>query len=492
MRSRTEIEKQIARFEVGFSHTELVGQIQPGSHVPSLSAKEEANLLKLYEKEAPYRRPTVFIPASGMASRMFKALHNILSTDNAKTQEATDCFLGIERLPFYTLLENCMQANGESLKSCLQAQDYKKIAYYLLTKKGLNYSEAPKWALPFHTYEEEVRPCWLEHAEEASHYAIDEVSTVRLHATLPSSRSTLCLDEVKQGLSKLGQEKRLQFSFTYSYQDPQTHSLAVYADSRDSVRTPEGEYLWRPSGHGALLKNLQQVEEGLVFIKNVDNIQKDCYHLRNTYYKKIIGGRALQLLTRLRQLQSAVRTNNPTSLSESYSFLEEAFLIREHPVGQGASPTSQRAYLLSKLNRPLRVCGLVRSRTGTGGAPFLCRSSDGSLSPQIVEPPQIDKTNSQQAALFAEAVYVNPVDIVCVLDNEDHQRFDLRKFCDKESGFITEKSYQGRSILVQEMPGLWNGSMSEWNTSFVEVPTDTFAPVKKLSDLLSVAHQGPL
>ena len=492
MGSEKEVQAQLARFRRGFSKAKLVEQLRPGTEVLLLSPKEEANLLHLYEKEAPRRRPTVFIPASGMASRMFKALYPALSTGKVDIEEVRVFFSNLERLPFYALLRNSMAATGESLESCLQTKAYAKIVDYLLTERGLNYEETPKLALPFHTYGEEIRPCWLEHVYEARHYATDKKGNVRLHATLPSHTTEAFLSDVNQVLSTLGRTLQMCFLFTYSYQDPRTHSLAIYSESRQPVRTPKGEYLWRPSGHGSLLQNLQEVDAELIFIKNVDNIQTQRHHLHNAYYKKLLGGRALELRTQLDQLQTALRAGHPDAVPTSYSFLEQTFLIREHPVDRSSDLDLQRSYLLKKLNRPLRVCGLVRSRDGAGGAPFLCRSADGGLAPQIVEPPQVNKSDPRQASLFTEAVYMNPVDIACILNDAAGERFDLKQFRDTESGFITEKSYQGRSILVQELPGLWNGSMSEWNTSFIEVPADTFSPVKQLSDLLSAAHQSTL
>ena len=492
LHTEEQISAQLSRFSVGFSYIQLEKQLRPGIEVLCPSAEEEATLLQTYNKEAKRHKIALFVPASGMATRMFKALQAAQEAKKLESEEAKRCFAELRRLPFYELLKSCMQDKGESLENAIESRDYTKIIRYLLTDTGLNYAQTPKWALPFHTYGREVRPCWLEHAYEAQQYAADASGTVRLHATLRSGTSSAFLSECDRQLWRLGEALGIKFAFSYSYQDPRTHSLAVYLDTGKPVRTTEGGYLWRPSGHGALLQNLQAVDASLVFIKNVDNIHHELCHFRNARYKKILGGRALRLLHKVRRLQEALSEADTATLAEGYELLERDFLITHHPVSQKDSPAAQLRYLHKKLNRPFRVCALVRSRASTGGAPFLCRSADGSFAPQIVEPPQVNEADAKQAARFAEAVYLNPVDMACILDDMKERRFELSQFSDTETGFITEKSYQARPILVQELPGLWNGGMSDWNTSFLEVPADTFAPVKQLSDLLSAAHQGTL
>ena len=486
--TQAQLEEQLSRLNKGFPYIRLERPLLPQKDVYLPTPKDEAKWVETYEREAPRLKVEVFVPASGMATRMFRSMQELLRT-GIPNEEASLCFQHLNKMPFYVELKGVMESVGLGIESLLRDRDYSEVARYLLTSKGLNYAATPKWELPFHSYPDGVRPCWLEHLREASLYASDQEGSVRLHATLRADASKLFVEKSVSRLSGMRGPGR-RFLLSYSYQDPSTHSLSVYEDG-SIVRDVGGDILWRPSGHGALLRNLEELDSDLVFIKNVDNIQVEPRHTYTSYYQKVLGGRALGLLSELRLLQERLRSDPDEELcSLAYAFIEKSFLISQHPCPmEGVSIEARVSYLQDRLDRPLRVCGLICSRKGSGGAALICRQADGSLAPQIVEPPQVDYGDVSQGALFSEALYLNPVNMVCIMHNEVGEKYDLTRLRDPETGLITEKSYQGKSIRVQEWPGLWNGSMSLWNTSFVEIPEKTFAAVKQLSDLLSPAHQ---
>ena len=290
-------------------------------------------------------------------------------------------------------------------------------------------------------------------------------------------------------------EKRygVKYNITFTYQSKATDTIAVDMKDRP-FRKDDGSLLFRPAGHGALIYNLNDVDDEVVSIKNIDNVSNERLLPLTAKYKKVLMGRALILRDRifsyLRALDAEADPKAPSChrlCDEIESFLDRE-LCTQVPLTTTAS--ARVAQLRSKLDRPIRVCGMVRNQGEPGGGPFVVGLKDGSTSLQILEGAQINKDDAGAMEALSRATHFNPVDLVCCLRNYKGEKFDLLKYVDEDAGFISSKSWQGRELKALELPGLWNGSMSDWNTQFVEVPVETFNPVKVVLDLLRPAHQG--
>ena len=475
------IEEQLQRFKHGFSHTELVRPLKPGREVQLLDPSAEQIYLNIFaKKEQP---ASLFVPASGMATRMFSFLCNHAQ----RRKEVENFFAALPEFPFYSLLKTCLSTYGQQLDDLLNSQSYETITTFLLTDHGLGLGTLPKLCLPFHSTDQEILPCWRSYWEEAKQYLSDTKNEVRLHFTIQETHTHL-LQSIQKNLVKCAKQEGYTASISYSVQDPCTDSVSVYKDG--TLVEEKGQLLWRASGHGALLQNLAHIETPIVFIKNVDNIQHPTRQARTIYYQKVLGGLLLKTAEELRAIyNSIVHDLTPESHQRAYKYIKARFWVEFAHAFYSLDQKEQRNYLMQRLTRPLRVCGLVRNRQSVGGSAFICKDYEANLSPQIVEPPQVARSITSQQQLFKEALYMNPVHIVCLRNPLRQKPASLSTFVDKEAGFITEKTHKGRSICVQELPGLWNGAMSGWNSVFVEIPEDVFAPVKKITDLLSSAHK---
>jgi hypothetical protein len=485
------VAEQIDNFKNGFPFLAITGPATPGDGIKILTDKELRHFLQTYPAKAAQISVVKFVPASGAASRMFKDLFSFLEGDGdiGKSSFVQKFMNNIEKFAFYDDLDATLVQRGSSISQSLDSKDYKGILEALLFDDGLGYGNLPKGLLRFHSYPDERRTPAQEHLIEGIQYAVGEGNTVKIHFTVSPEHESKFKAEIATIISDLEVEYSVHFDISYSQQNKTTDTIAV-----DKVNDPfleeDGSILFRPAGHGALLENLNDIQADLIFIKNIDNVVPDRLKDTTKEYKIAFGGLLLELqekvfnaLSGLDNLidQQSVRHALHVFTNELGAKLPDDFSSR--------SIEDQADYLKTKLNRPIRICGMVKNTGEPGGGPFWVKEEDGSQSLQILETAQIDLNDSESKKHFNAATHFNPVDLVCGTKDYLGKPFDLLKCRDMKTGFITEKSKSGRDLKALELPGLWNGSMSNWNSMFVEVPLITFNPVKTVNDLLREEHQ---
>jgi len=473
-----DVYKQLDNFERGFPFAELECAATVYDGILQMEDDMADELLADYENMKAGKKVVKFVPASGAATRMFKELYTYLSDDSEEVHNKALMFLQtLPKYPFYEALKNVMRQNGYGLEHELEKGNYKLIIGQLLNEDGLNYGNNPKGLLPFHRYADFVRTPVEEHLVEAALYAATD-GQCYLHFTVSPQH----LDGFKQLLERVVpvyQEKYgVTYHIDYSIQEPATDTIAVELDNTP-FRDENGQLLFRPAGHGALIHNLNRLDADLVFVKNIDNVITEDRIAPTVRYKQILAAYLLQLQARAFQYLKAMEQGpiDNMLLGEILDFAETDLMI-------SLNDDYTQEYLMELLNRPMRVCGMVKNEGEPGGGPFWVDAPDGGCSLQIVESSQVDKNNPEQYEIMQKATHFNPVDMVCGLKNYQGEHFDLLKYVDEQSGFISMKSYNGRSLRAMELPGLWNGAMSDWITIFVEVPIETFNPVKTVFDLL--------
>jgi Domain of unknown function (DUF4301) len=358
----------------------------------------------------------------------------------------------------------------------------------LLSPDYFDFANKPKGVLPFHQYNSHVAAPIEEHLYECGFYASSNGKS-NLHLTVSEHHQPLFETIIEKVKDKIEAKANTQIKVSYSYQKKETDTIAVDANNKP-FRNENGMLVFRPGGHGALIENLNAIHSDIVFIKNIDNvIQNNIQQI--SFYKKALGGILIELQKQLFSILNALESNNVTSetIHNAVLFLKEQLNINLNEDFYKFKSKNQIATLIGLLNRPIRVCGMVKNEGEPGGGPFWVRSTSGILSLQIVETSQVDMNNKQQVAILKNATHFNPVDLVCGLKNYKGEQFDLKQFVDKNSGFIVHKNNAGIEVKAYELPGLWNGAMANWLTVFVEVPLFTFNPVKTVNDLLKAAHQ---
>ena len=485
--SVSEVEAQVERFRKGFPWLEIIAPATPENGIRVLGDKAAEEAVTYYEN-ASVAGKCKFVPASGAASRMFKDIFAGLSALEDGKDPGADSSVGklasaIEKFAFYT---------PEMFGTPEDSADYRRtVAEKVLTDKGLGYGSKPKGVIRFHRYPDgECRTAFAEHLIEAQDYMRNADGSANIVFTISPEFGKLfdaALDEVRAAYeARYG----VKFNISFTCQEKSTDTVAVDLKNRP-FRTEEGELLFRPAGHGALIYNLNAIEDELVSIKNIDNVSNDRFLPVTAKYKKVLMGVALSLRDRifgyLNALDAAGNTDCSALCDEIEKFLADELSIT---LPASASLAERVAILRYKLDRPIRVCGMVRNQGEPGGGPFIVKSRDGSSNLQILESVQINMGDEASREMLAGATHFNPVDLVCCLRNYKGEKFNLLDYVDQDAGFISSKSYQGRELKALELPGLWNGSMSDWNTCFVEVPLETFNPVKVVLDLLRPAHQG--
>lgn len=434
-----------------------------------------------------------FVPASGAATRMFQDLFKFLdSEDTGELSPFMQLFFEkLDKFAFYGALEQAAKRiHGKTISELLESGNRKAIISALLSPEGLGYGNMAKGLLLFHKEEgKPERTPVAEHMAEGALYAANRSGKVHLHFTISEQFTEIFNQLVKDQSPVLFRRYGVEYDVTHSYQDPSTDTVSLDSEG-ELVHDNKGDVLLRPSGHGALLKNLNALDMDIIFVKNIDNVVPDRLKGDTVLYKKILAGYLVMLqqriFTYLRLLESGKYTH--AQLLDIEKFLEQELSI-QNPSLQTLEDTELVIYLKSKLNRPVRVCGMVPRSGEVGGAPYLAYNPDGTISPQILEPSQVDKNDPQVMALMNEGTHFNPVDLVLSVRDYKGNKFDLDRFVDPMTAFVSQKSYQGKDIRVLERPGLWNGAMSDWNTVFVEVPLTTFNPVKTVNDLLRSQHQ---
>ncbi len=479
------VEQQLEYFKKGFPYLRLDRAATVSDGIRQLSAEETNTLQQTYERKLGQRKVFKFVPASGAATRMFKDLYEFMqSEDNKESTAVKEVFDQLDDFAFYHELKQIMD------KQHIATSDKKKIAETILLQEGLNYGNLPKGMLLFHKYADDARTALEEHLVEGASYAVDSNGTVNLHFTVSPEHQQGFETLVENRIKKYADLFGVQFNISFSQQKPSTDILAVDRDNRP-VRNTDGSILFRPGGHGALLENLNDIDADIIFIKNIDNVVPDKLKPTTIKYKKALAGLLIELQEKASEYYCLLRDGDYDEdlVKKALNFL--AWRLSFQPPAAIASWPAEgvKAYLLDVLHRPIRVCGMVKNEGEPGGGPFWVRNNDGSASLQIAESSQIDMNNPQQKAMAAHATHFNPVDLVCAVKDGEGNRFDLLQYRDPNTGFISVKSKDGIELKAQELPGLWNGAMAHWNTVFVEVPIETFNPVKTINDLLRPQHQ---
>lgn len=483
--TEAQLEAQLASFEKGFPYLRLRGAAAVG-HGIMAPQEQEANAYmaawEAYKQEG--HKITKFVPASGAASRMFKNMFEFLSApyDAPTTDFEKMYFRRIHDFAFFDALDDaCEVTCGRGVDALIEDGQYKAVVEAMLGADGLNYGQLPKGLLQFHTYDDAARTPLEEHLVEAALYAASR-GEADVHFTVSAEHQPLFEELVATVLPQYEQQFGIKYHVSFSQQQPSTDTVAANPDNTP-FRQDDGSLLFRPGGHGALIQNLNALASDIVFIKNIDNVVPDRLKAPTTASKQVLAGILVRLQAQafgyLRELKAGAPSED--KLKEMAAFLRDQLSIELPEVSAEA--------IRQKLNRPMRVCGMVKNVGEPGGGPFLAYNPDGSVSPQILESSQIDTKNEEYERMFREGTHFNPVDLVCALRDFEGRKFDLPHYVDPATGFISHKSKNGRELKALELPGLWNGAMSDWTTVFVEVPLETFNPVKTVNDLLREQHQ---
>jgi hypothetical protein len=488
------LEEQLNRFKKGFASLKIDRPATPGDGIVALTDQTIQQFSKTYIKEiANNLAPLKFVPASGAATRMFKAffqyLGNPVDVDSLdKEHPINEFILELPSFPFFQALKGHLaQLDLDYLE--VRKSHAKEIVQTLLSEKGLNYGALPKGLLLFHNYPNGARTSMMEHLLEGADYAKDAKGRVNLHFTVSTEHLGLFEEELAQMGPQIKKESGATFSVSFSSQKPHTDTVAVLPNN-EPYRDSEGRLLFRPGGHGSLIENLNDQDADIIFIKNIDNIVPAHLLPHTSKYKIALAGMALHIRNKVHDFIGRLTQDKSLALIEEIRAFMRQTLFTELPGHLAdASPEEQATYLLGYLNRPIRVCGMVKNEGEPGGGPFWVRNDKGQETLQIVESSQIDLTDPLQSKIFGASTHFNPVDLICITKDYRGEKFDLVRYVDPETGFISEKSVAGKTIKALEKPGLWNGAMADWLTLFAEVPGETFNPVKTVNDLLRPGHQ---
>ncbi|MGL5319033.1 MAG: DUF4301 family protein [Bacteroidales bacterium] len=432
-----------------------------------------------------------FVPASGAATRMFKDLFEYLhQSDNRKENPIIEKLIGnIKAFAFYDRLNTILLSkSGKEIDKLISEEKYADIIDQLISKEGLNYGQLPKGTLLFHKYPQENRTPFEEHLCEGATYAAAN-GIANIHFTVSEEHQSL-FEDLKSNYEKIYSDKYgVKLNITFSNQKKSTDTIA--ADLNNEPFRENGKLVFRPAGHGALIENLNDIDADIIFIKNIDNVSVENKFPVAVEYKKILAGKLIQLQQTVYEYQKYLSTNKieRDTMETIAMFLEDSFCINASEKIAKLENDEAISFLKNKLNRPIRVCGMIRNSGEPGGGPYIITNNKGETSLQILESSQIDIQNAVEKEKMLQSTHFNPVDLVCSIKNYSGEKYDLTKYTDPKTGFISEKTKNGISLKALEVPGLWNGAMSEWNTMFVEVPIESFNPVKTVIDLLREGHQ---
>jgi nicotinamide riboside kinase len=492
--------RQLKAFKKGIAKSNLISPATVNNGILSLSQSEFEEKAAFYDLEKSKFKLKKFVPASGAASRMFKFLTAFLKDFNVnketinayrnrkKDSELPIFIVAMEKFPFFKAVDKKLREVYPDFESL--DRDYKNYYFIkmLLSPDYFDFANKPKAVLPFHEYKTHIANPIEEHLNECVHYATaNQISN--LHFTVSEAHQVLFEESVTELKGKIEKESNTQINTTYSYQSKKTDSITVDAKNK-IVRDKDNAIVFRPGGHGALIDNLKALDADIIFIKNIDNVIQN--HIDQiTLYKKALAGILITIQQKVFGFLRAIDKGEIQSedISEIVLFLKEHLNTEITNDFNKFTVENKIIKLKELLDRPIRVCGMVKNEGEPGGGPFWVMNNKGEVSLQIVETSQVDLSNQKQLQILAEATHFNPVDLVCGIKNYKNEKFDLQQFVDQKAGFIVEKSVDGKTVRSYELPGLWNGSMANWLTIFVAVPLITFNPVKTVNDLLKPAHQ---
>ncbi|MFA5850737.1 MAG: DUF4301 family protein [Bacteroidales bacterium] len=470
--------REIEFFRNGFPYLKIDAPATPERGIKQLKSEEQDKAVGLFEEFTG--SVCKFVPASGAASRMFKELFDGLTLLERGEEIDNKSFVNL----FFEKTDNYAFYDDLVKMSDFDAADRLSVIKRTLSSPGLNYASMPKGLIKFHKYSEETRTAFEEHLVEAALYAKVKSGIAKLVVTVSPEHVAGFKSLFEEVRGKYEKRYDVTYDVIFTLQKPSTDTIAV-DENNEPFRKPDGSLLFRPGGHGALIENLNDINEDIVIIKNIDNVVKEKLLSDTIKWKKVLGGVLLSYQEKMfNYIKILDGELNAQVTNEIKDFLESEFCIKLPSVPD----TIFTEFLRAKLNRPLRVCGMVKNLGEPGGGPYIVYDADGSTSLQILESAQLDVNNPQTAAMMERATHFNPVDIICSFKDYKGEKFDLNRFIDHETGFISYKSLEGRLLKAQELPGLWNGAMSQWNTLFVEVPVSIFNPVKTIFDLLRPEH----
>ena len=485
-----QFEAQMKRFASGFPYLQLLGSAREGAGIHVLDKAEQDSAVarwNMFLKEGG--RAAKFVPASGAASRMFKALFAFADGDAQTAPEGSPVaalIAGLDHLPFRAELDaSALRMFGADAATLAAQGRHRDIVKAIISPEGMNYGALPKALLTFHRYADgSTRTSLEEQLYEGVQTAASD-GKVDIHFTVSADHRKLFEEKLAKAVPAVEAATGVKINVSLSEQKPSTDTPAANLDGTP-FRNSAGEIVFRPGGHGALIRNLDDLDATVVFIKNIDNVVPEARRADTIHYKKVLGGVLMQAHDDIENYVTLLKSGeyDPADLAEIADFMQETLCITAPELDE-ADPD----FMLAKLDRPLRVCGMVRNEGEPGGGPYLAYNSDGSASPQILESTQINTADPESAEMMASATHFNPVDLVCYIRDLEGKHYPLADYVDPDTGFISSKSYEGRELRALELPGLWNGAMSDWNTIFVEVPASTFNPVKTVNDLLRPAHQ---
>jgi hypothetical protein len=488
------VTRQIELFTKGFPYLKLIRPAIRHDGVVTFKVSEIEHLLTTFETYRQNKHLIKFVPASGAATRMFKIMFDQLSITTAESLipgEFSQIITQIELFAFYNDLKDVLSKNNLSLSQLIKDGSYHQIISYILSEEGLNYSKLPKGLLKFHNYPEGSRTAIEEHLVEGALYGKNADGSVNIHFTVSPEHLQDVYQLINEVKIRYEQLFHVVFKVVLSVQNTATDSIAVDGNNLP-FRNDDGSLLFRPGGHGALLENLSELDDDIIFIKNIDNVVPDRLKNQTVIYKKVLAGLLLQVQKKVFEYLHVLDNHaeqNDKLFTEIKQFIESSFGYRFSPKFDPKG-NEARSTIMKILNRPIRVCGMVQNVGEPGGGPYWVEHSDFSQSLQILESTQINLDDDKQRALFKQATHFNPVDLVLAIRNYKGQKFNLSQFRDPNTGFISIKSKEGKELKALELPGLWNGAMAFWNTIFVEVPIITFNPVKTINDLLRMEHQN--
>ena len=487
-----QVKTQLDEFKTGFPFLKLEAAASIGHGIIAPDDAERAAYIEAWNAyKAEGKKIVKFVPASGAASRMFKNMFAFVDADYdvPTTDFEKKYFDEIEKFAFYDALnEVCLKNEGKDIRQLIGEGNYKAVAANMLKPEGLNYGQLPKGMLLFHKYADGSRTPMEEHLVEGALYAASN-GEANVHFTVSHEHLEYFENKVAEKKDALSRKYGVKYNVSFSEQKPSTDTIAANPDNTP-FRNSDGSLLFRPGGHGALIQNLNDIDADVIFIKNIDNVVPDKLKDDTVVYKQLIAGVLVTLQKKafeyLKILDSGAYSHD--QMEEIIRFVQRDLCCRKPDIKE-LEDADLVIYLREKLNRPMRICGVVKNVGEPGGGPFLTYNQDGTVSLQILESSQIDKSNTEYMKMFTEGTHFNPVDLVCAVKDYKGNRFNLPEYVDKTTGFISSKSKSGKELKALELPGLWNGAMSNWNTVFVEVPLSTFNPVKTVNDLLRDQHQ---
>lgn len=495
------IEQQLQFFKTGIAKIVLERPAIIHDGIKKLSDEKATSYAEIFDQKKQNLKLEKFVPASGAASRMFKFLNEFINEFNIENEtinayinrknevNLTIFLAGMEKFPFFEKIYSQLKSNFPDFSSWERDKKNLQFIKILLDKNQLDYANKPKGILPFHHYQDHIATPIEEHLKEAAFYG-NSNQKAYLHFTVSEDHQAAFETILEIIKPKIEAESNTKIEINFSYQNKNTDTIAVDTNN-NPFRDENGNLVFRPGGHGALIDNLNNLDADVVFVKNIDNVIQNHIELV-AKYKKALAGILISIQEKVFDYLHQIDKNEILTEENLQKIIDFATKkLNVEIIGGFDKYTFENKlnYISKILNRPIRVCGMVKNEGEPGGGPFWIRGLKGKISLQIIESSQIDLTDFHQKNILESATHFNPVDLVCGLKDYKQQKFDLTNFSNENRGFIVAKTKNGKDLKGYELPGLWNGAMAKWITIFVEVPLITFNPVKTVNDLLKPAHQ---